>query len=270
MACIVSVSRVHKKALASGRLEHLKDLIMNRASTLGAVAIGSLSAIAFWKLVRPWYLTWDASDLELARPMPLDERVLDPTLSTTMAITVTATPEAIWPWLGQMGEPPRAGFYSYTWIERLAGMHITNAAVVSPQIPVLQIGDALDRAGSMIVLGIESDRFLVLGPADSVEFMKCTWAIGLYPVNEQTTRLVMRVRARFDYRRMLAVLPPFVWPMWLFIEPGSFIMQRKMLLELKRRAESTMTNSRTRTVDPVKPLVGDVDPLVEAPTTLPG
>ena len=47
----------------------------------------------------------------------------DPMLNSTMAITIDAPPEEVWPWLAQMGDPPRAG-YSYTWIERLVGLRI--------------------------------------------------------------------------------------------------------------------------------------------------
>jgi hypothetical protein len=35
----------------------------------------------------------------------------------TRAITIAAKPDAIWPWLVQIGDR-RAGFYSYDWVER--------------------------------------------------------------------------------------------------------------------------------------------------------
>ena len=87
---------------------------------VAAAAIGlEAGAAAFWFWVRPWYRHWGAADDEIAGPMPLDERVPDPKLTSTMAITIDAPPERIWPWLAQIGDPPRAGYYSYTWIERL-------------------------------------------------------------------------------------------------------------------------------------------------------
>ncbi len=73
-------------------------------------------------------------------------------------------------------------------------------------------------------------------------FMLCggerdTWCLGLYPLDEFHTRLVSRWRARWPRT------PATVF--WLLIsEPGSFIMERKMLLGIKRRVErmdSTLT-----------------------------
>ena len=80
-------------------------------------ALATAGGIAFTSVVRPWYSRWGATDAEIDRPMPLDERIPDPTITTTMAITINTRPEAIWPWLVQIGDPPRAGYYSYTWIE---------------------------------------------------------------------------------------------------------------------------------------------------------
>ena len=38
---------------------------------------------------------------------------------------------------------------------------------------------------------------------------------------------------------MLRSTPPYTWPFYLLIEPGAFLMERKMLKEIKRLAEST-------------------------------
>lgn len=78
------------------------------AVAMTSLAVG-VSTVAFFTKVRPWYLRWGATDAEVARPMPLDEHVSDPMLNSTMAITIDAPPEEVWPWLAQMGDPPRAG-----------------------------------------------------------------------------------------------------------------------------------------------------------------
>jgi hypothetical protein len=36
---------------------------------------------------------------------------------------------------------------------------------------------------------------------------------------------------------MLKETPPYSWPLWLLVEPGAFVMERKMLLGIKERAE---------------------------------
>jgi hypothetical protein len=200
------------------------------------LAVGA-STVAFFTRVRPWYLRWGATDAEVARAMPLDEHVPDPMLNSTMAITIDAPPDKVWPWLAQMGDPPRAGYYSYTWIERLVGLQIENVDTILPQFQTLCVGEALDKGGTMRVLAVEPSHHLVLGPPDSVDTVQCTWAFSLYPVGEQAMRLVTRCRARWSYRRMLKEMPLYALLPWLLIEPGAFIMERKMLLKIKERAE---------------------------------
>jgi hypothetical protein len=208
-----------------------------------AITVG-LGGLALFKLVRPWYLHWGATDVEIRRPMPLDERVSAPKLNSTMAITINATTEDIWPWLAQIGDPPRAGYYSYTCIERMVGLKITNADELLPKFQTLRVGQALDKGGTMVVQAVEPGSHLVLGPPESVDTIKCTWAFGLYPIDGRTTRLVTRVRADWSYRQMLRDMPIYAWPLWLGIEPGAFIMERKMLLEIEHRAETGGLKSR--------------------------
>jgi hypothetical protein len=56
-----------------------------------------------------------ATDQEVRRAMPGDQLIPD-AASTTRAITITAPPEQVWPWLVQLGYG-RAGWYSYDWID---------------------------------------------------------------------------------------------------------------------------------------------------------
>ena len=224
------------------------------AVAMTSLAVG-VSTVAFFTWVRRWYLRWGATDAEVARPMPLDEHVPDPMLKSTMAITIDAPPDKVWPWLVQMGDPPRAGYYSYTWIERLVGLQIENVDTILPQFQALRVGEALDKGGTMRVLAVEPGRHLVLGPPDSVDTVTCTWAFGLYPTGQQATRLVTRCRARWSYRRMMKEMPLYTLLPWLLIEPGAFVMERKMLLEIKERAErARMTRIAPSSLDPSQKL----------------
>jgi hypothetical protein len=163
--------------------------------------------------------------------MPLDEAVRKPQYVTNRAITIQAPPEAIWPWLAQMGELPRGGFYSYEWIERLMGMKVKNAEEILPELQNLRPGDVLDRAGTMVVKAVEPGRFVVLGPQGEPG-LEITWALALYPVDERSTRLVSRVRAW--------IREPVRSLFWrALLNPGQLLMERKMFLEIKRRAEVT-------------------------------
>ena len=74
--------------------------------------------------------------------MPWDDHSRQ-TYVTNRAITIDASPQVVWPWLAQMGELPRGGFYSYDWIEQLMGMKVSSAAGTLPQHQTLEVGQAL-------------------------------------------------------------------------------------------------------------------------------
>ena len=195
------------------------------------LAFATAGIAAYAGLLRPRLLRWGATDDEIARPMLGDEQIERPLVVTNRAVTVDAPPEDVWPWLPQMGETPRAGFYSYAWIERLMGMRIANASHIMPEYQQLSVGDTLDRAGNMTVRAITPGHALVLGPPPGL-WLDSTWAIAVYPTPESHTRLVSRVRARITRWSPAAVF------MLLLIDPGQFIMERKFLLEIKKRAEA--------------------------------
>jgi hypothetical protein len=199
---------------------------------LAKAAAGVAIALAtYTRFVRPWHLRWGATDEEVDRGMPLDGQVRQPTIVTNRAITIAARPEHVWPWLSQMGEAPRGGYYGYPWIERLLGMDVANADEVLTAFQRIEPGDVIDRTGYMTVKAVESGRFLVLGPPESLSEVASTWALGLYPQADGTTRLVSRVRARLPRR-----LRGWLWR--TLLDPGQFVMERKMLLGIRRRAEA--------------------------------
>jgi hypothetical protein len=202
------------------------------------VAAGAATAlVVYGKLIRPWQMRWGATEDEAAGRMPLDERVPAATIVSTRAITISAPPEQVWPWIVQMGDRPRAGYYSYAWIERMQGMRIENAERILPQYQSLAVGDAIDKNGTICVQYIDPGHALVLGPPETVEGLRCTWAFALVPANGGNTRLVTRVRAKIDYLQLLRASPPYTWPFLLMLDPGVFVMERKMLREIKRHAE---------------------------------
>jgi len=206
----------------------MTPLLIALVATLAALALG------YWFLIRPWHLRWGATDEEVARAMPLDDQVKRPTYVTNRALTLKATPEEIWPWLAQMGELPRGGFYSYVLVERLLGLRVENSERILPEFQQLSVGQALDRVGDMLVKAVEPNRYLVLGPPEETipqtNIFDTTWAIALYPIDDKSTRLISRVRIfiKITLRGLF----------WLtLLDFGQFVMERKMLTELKRRAE---------------------------------
>ena len=74
------------------------------------------SLCVYLVLIRPWQLRWGATDAEVARSLPGDEVVTRPSFNATRAITIQARPEAVWPWIVQIGSR-RAGWYSLDQID---------------------------------------------------------------------------------------------------------------------------------------------------------
>ena len=99
-----------------------------RRSVAGFV-LAVVGASAVWFVYRPWALRWGSTDEEIARAMPGDELLTDPSFNATRAVTINATPEEIWPWLVQIGYR-RAGFYSY---DRLDNDGVPSADRILPE-----------------------------------------------------------------------------------------------------------------------------------------
>ncbi len=185
--------------------------------------------MAYLKLTRPRVLNWGTTGEEATRPMPGDDILPDANLQATRAITVKAGPAQVWPWLVQMGPRPRAGAYTYDWIERLLGIDIESADRILPEFQRLDVGNTLGlnkKGEGIVVRRVEPERFLVLQWVPA----KSTWTLGLYAEGEGRTRLVSRNRLRGS--------GPLFWlGMIGFMEPGSLVMERKMLMGIKERAE---------------------------------
>jgi hypothetical protein len=188
-------------------------------------------AALYWFPVRRWMSRWGATPSDQSRVMAGDGLLGDPTYSGTMAITVEATADDIWPWLVQIGYQ-RGGLYSYDWLDRLFGyLDRPSATRILPEFQHLAVGDAipLGRGPSWPVAVVEPGCALVLDMRNMGAF-DWVWQFGLYPVDEKRTRLVTRSRVRTStvWARLLTYA----------IEPAGFLMTRRMLLGVKERAEA--------------------------------
>jgi hypothetical protein len=195
----------------------------------GPLLVGAAIAAAWSPPARRWYLTWGATADEVERTMPGDDLLPQPDTLSTRAVTIGTPPETIWPWLVQMGSG-RGGAYTYDWIENLFGLGMHSADEILPQFQRLAVGDVLplDSGGAGM-------RVAICDPARSLVFRSLdgawVWSFGLYPT-AGCTRLVSRNRiatADPSWARRLAYR--------IVMEPGSLIMERKMLLGIKKRAE---------------------------------
>lgn len=192
-----------------------------------------------WLLLRPWMLYWGASSEEVSRALPGDGLIPNPVGGSTRAVTIDARPEDVWPWLVQLGYR-RAGWYSYDVLEQAAGagafVEGHSAEHVLPQFQGLKVGDIIpmSRWTGMQVAELVPARALVLRSVIDEEapaWGLSSWAFVLEPTAEGKTRLLVRGRAGADPRRWAARV------LGQLIEFPHFVMERKMMLGLKERAE---------------------------------
>jgi len=164
---------------------------------------------------------------------PGDEMIRHAAGSLTHAITVHCNRRELWPWLIQMGAD-RAGWYSYDMLDN-GGRHSAEQILQGLQSPAVgAVFPALPgRRDGFILVENEPTYWLVLGwPTPGGELM-VTWAFMLHEIDENTTRLLVRARASDEY--CFHGLPKAVG--LLLARTVHFIMERKQLLEVARRAE---------------------------------
>jgi hypothetical protein len=147
----------------------------------------------------------------------------------------------------QIGQD-RSGFYSYTSLENLIGCQMPKVERIVPEWPARVQGETVWFAtpkhyqgqGKMIAAIVEPARaFAMVSPGDwqriqaGGQARDVIWEFALEPAGPQQTRLIARVRGA----------PPATAGQrlanWFFWEPAHFVMERKMLLTIKKLAESS-------------------------------
>jgi hypothetical protein len=215
--------------------------------TIGRLALLTAGAMgAYWYLLRPWHRAWGTIPEETGRALPGDELLPHPQYDATHAVTIFAPVERVWPWIAQMGTG-RAGFYSYDFIENAMGLDIHSADQIHPDLQTLKVGDVFplgpNNFGPKVAI-LEPNRVMVLhgdthtdqNPSMSAmkpgDFLAVLWTFFMEPIDAHTTRLIERFRLDYSPGMQNNVMYRAL------MEPGSFIMERKMLLGIKQRAES--------------------------------
>jgi len=211
----------------------------------GAVLIGFALLTPFFHAKRA---RWGATDDEIWQPLPGDDLVPDSGGGYTHAITIHATTDMVWPWLVQMGQG-RGGFYSYELLENMVGCNMDNADQIIPEFQHLKVGDEVTmhptNSSPYVVDAIQSCRSLILqlridtqtgkpfGMNDLLpdQYHNGSWAFILKEVDKATTRLICRSRNKISANCGTRLF-------YSFIGSVSIIMNRKMLLGIKKRAEA--------------------------------
>jgi len=196
---------------------------LKRASVVGGMF--GLAAIFHRARLRRRVLNWGATDAEAAAQLPGDELLEDADGVATRAITIEAPRAAVWAWIAQMGPSPRGGAYTYDWIENLLGLNMHSTDKVLPEFQQPQIGEGFGYgANQMRFARVEPERVLAMRSADG----NWVWSFVLDD-QDGKTRLISRNRFRLPRAKdKLGMIP---------MEPGSLVMERKMLRGIKERAE---------------------------------
>ena len=179
-----------------------------------------------------------ATTTEMRRPLPGDELLPRADLQNDRACTIQAPPEAVWPWIAQLGQD-RAGFYSFQALENVVGCRICNATRIHPEWQRVEAGDAfrLHPDVALRVAAVEPGRWLVVtsvgGDSPGGAGMEMTWAFHLDPAEGQAGRPATRLHLRERYAtggrgmRLMAEAVSVV----------SALMTWRMLSRLRRLAE---------------------------------
>lgn len=219
---------------------------------LPALGLLALIEVVLLRLGR----AYGSTAAERARRLPGDGIVDRPSAVTDHAVTIDAPPDAVWPWLVQMGWG-RAGWYTARWVDRvLFPANGPSADRIVPELQGLAIGDFVPDGApkaecGFIVDALAPGRHLVLHSTSHLPLswrermaVDWSWAFVLTPVDDG-------YRTRFHFRSRWITSP---W--WLtlaarlVIVPADFVMSRSMLRGVKARAQrgsaqaGTMTSQR--------------------------
>lgn len=209
-------------------------------SRIAMVAIPAADYLALQWLGR----TYGSTAAERRAPMSGDEVVARPQIVATHAVTIPARPDAVWPWLAQVGWH-RGGWYTPRWVDVLLFPdNWPSADRILDGHQTLEVGDfvpdgAPETECGFVVREVEPGERLLLESSTHLPLSwrrrgtaraTWTWSFLLTPLDDgRATRLVFRWRSRSG-------------PGWftagaqLVIVPADFLMSRAMLRGIRRRA----------------------------------
>jgi hypothetical protein len=177
--------------------------------------------------------------------LPGDGLLRAPNMVTNHAVTIEATPGAVWPWLSQMGWHV-GGYYTPHWVDRLlfrqnwSSLDRLDPALVRELAVGEIIPDGEPGTAWFTVAFVDPRHTLVLHSTTHLPAtwrdrfgaaVDWTWTFRLTALPGHRTRLHLRVRGRTA-------------PWWLtgayhvVLVPADLIMAMGMLRGIKRRAES--------------------------------
>lgn len=218
--------------LKSGILRFFIALAWNILSWLVYLAVVILLYFGF---LRDIQMTWGATNQDVGRRMPGDELIVDPEMNATRAVDIRAAPEEIWPWIVQIGYA-RAGFYGF---DNLDNGGRPSARNILPEFQNLHVGDSIpsgEYRGELFyimkVAAIDPGKEMLWIFLEGTPWEGATWSWGLYPIDNERTRLVSRLRQKYSFNSFQEIIS------WSMIDAIEILMMRTTLRGIKLRAES--------------------------------
>ena len=195
--------------------------VLSRRPARPVALLGTFATAIYGLVIRPWHLRWGSEPGEERLPLPGDDLLPEAGTQILHAVTIEAPVEEVWPWVAQLGQD-RGGFYSYEWLENLAGCGMENADRVHPEWQHREVGEIvhLHPAGGLKLSVFEPGRAFGLDG----------WGtFVLEPLGADRTRLLAR-----------GAVPPGAAGVSYaaLMEIPHFLMERRMLLGIKERAEA--------------------------------
>lgn len=198
-----------------------------RAGSPRTLALGAL-AFGYFMFLRPQMLKWGTRLGEAQRRMPGDDIIPRPNFRMSHAIDIDAPPEALWPWLAQMGRE-RSGYYG---MDVVMNYGIPSVTFLRQDLKPPAVGDEMD--GGYHVMELEPVRKLLFGG------FSLRRSLG---VTEDVTLLYLIGRRSDGSTRLMARRRAYVYgalaPLYnLLAEVVTFFMFRQQLQALKTHATS--------------------------------
>jgi hypothetical protein len=195
-------------------------------------------AVALLYAARRYYRNWGTTKEECQMRLPGDDLVGSPAVQSTEGVWIDAPPDAIWPWLVQMGQD-RGGLYSYEKLENLIGLHYLNADRIHPEWQRLLPGDVVRLAprgwlgrrngvAMQVAQVIDKEAIVLRGTPPDFPW-DAVWSFHTAPHWEDRCRLLVRTRARLRHPGEVLTTE--------LAGPMTALVARGMLLGIKRRAE---------------------------------
>lgn len=197
------------------------------------VILAGIAAFAF--LARPWFTNWGTTPSERTRALLGDDAWIGGVVTGTRAITVKAPPDKVWPWLVEIGQE-RAGFFSYTWLENLTLADIHNTREIRAEWQARQAKDLVRAVKPGYLFGLPGRGF---APGWKVSFVDPGRSMTLRNWGTFALETTRTNGTRFFARSRGGPLPGVVGRLagfWL-IDPAHFVMEKTMMIEIKRLAE---------------------------------